>query len=196
MASLWSMLGQAANVMQVAGVDGFGIASMIAQAARTASRNKDLCQLLANKVEVVGDLLRELQIPELRRHRSTRRPLDELRRALFCAYMLVWSCGQQQRNTSQLYQLWKSADMALMLRQAQDEIDGYIILIPMFTAVASLRARVSSLLLHLCYQFSIGFYYTLCSASCGWWLALIWCERKALLIWWEKNTALVFVMLI
>ena len=144
MASLWSMLGQAANVMQVAGVDGFGIASMIAQAARTASRNKDLCQLLANRVEVFGDLLRELQIPELRRHRSTRRPLDELRRVLFCAYMLVWSCGQQQRNTSQLYQLWKSADMASMLRQAQDEIDGYIILIPMITAVASLRARVSS----------------------------------------------------
>ena len=58
--------------------------------------------------------------------------------------MLVRSCGQQQRSTSQLYQLWKSADMALMLRQAQDEIDGYIILIPMITAVASLRARVSS----------------------------------------------------
>ena len=166
MASLWSMLGQAASVMQVTGVDGFGIASMIATAARAASRNKDLCQLLANKVEVVGDLLRELQIPELRRHRSTRRPLDELRRALFCAYMLVWSCGQQQRNTSQLYQLWKSADMASMLRQAQDEIDGYIILIPMITAVASLRARVSSLL-HLYYQFSIGFHYTLYSAGCG-----------------------------
>jgi len=140
-AAFWSMLGQAANVMQVTGVDGFGIASMIVQAARAASRNRDLCQLLANKVQIVSDLLRELQIPELRRHRSTRRPLDELRRALFCAYMLVWSCGQQQRNTSQLYQLWKSADMALMLRQAQDEIDGYIILIPMITAVASVRSR-------------------------------------------------------
>ncbi|CAN6247822.1 unnamed protein product [Urochloa humidicola] len=140
MASFWDMLGKVAGVMQLSGVDAFGMVSMIVQAARTARRNRDLCQQLAKKVEIVSSLLEELRIPELRRHRKTRRPLDELRTALFRGYVLVWSCSQQQ-SASQFRQLFMAADMASMLRQAKDEIDGYIILIPLITAVASVRAR-------------------------------------------------------
>ncbi|CAN6270851.1 unnamed protein product [Urochloa humidicola] len=140
MASFWDMLGKVAGVMQLTGVDAFGMVSMIVQAARTARRNRDLCQQLAKKVEIVSSLLEELRIPELRRHRKTRRPLDELRTALFRGYVLVWSCSQQQ-SVSQFRQLFMAADMASMLRQAKDEIDGYIILIPLITAVASVRAR-------------------------------------------------------
>lgn len=142
MAPFWDMLGKAASVMQLSGVDALGMVSMIVQAARTARRNRVLCQQLAKKVEIVGGLLEELHIPELRRHRKTRRPLDELRAALFRGYALVWSCTQQQ-STSQFLQMLVAADMAAMLREAKDEIDGYIILIPLITAVASLRARVS-----------------------------------------------------
>ncbi|CAO2034308.1 unnamed protein product [Urochloa humidicola] len=140
MASFWDMLGKVAGVMQLTGVDAFGMVSMIVQAARTARRNRDLCQQLAKKVEIVSSLLEELRIPELRRHRKTRRPLDELRTALFRGYVPVWSCNQQQ-SASQFRQLFMAVDMASMLRQAKDEIDGYIILIPMITAVASVRAR-------------------------------------------------------
>ncbi|CAL5033937.1 unnamed protein product [Urochloa decumbens] len=140
MASFWDMLGKVAGVMQLTGVDAFGMVSMIVQAARTARRNRDLCQQLAKKVEIVSGLLEELHIPELRRHRKTRRPLDELRTALFRGYVLVWSCSQQQ-SASQFRQLFMAADMASMLRQAKDEIDGYIILIPLITAVATVRAR-------------------------------------------------------
>ncbi|KAK8448369.1 hypothetical protein SEVIR_7G043900v4 [Setaria viridis] len=143
MASFWDVLGKVTGVMQLTGVDAFGMVPMIVQAARTARRNRDLCQQLAKKVEIVSGLLEELQIPELRRHRKTRRPLDELRTALFRGYVLVWSCSQQQ-STSQFRQLFMAADMASMLRQAKDEIDSYIILIPLITTVASVRSRVSS----------------------------------------------------
>jgi len=145
MASFWDMLGKAASVMQLTGVDAFGMVSMIIQAARTARRNRDLCQQLAKKVEIVSGLLEELNIPELRRHRKTRRPLDELRSALFRGYVLVWSCSQQQQGASQFWQMFMAGDMAAMLRQAKDEIDSYIILIPLITTVASIRARDSKI---------------------------------------------------
>jgi len=157
MASFWDMLGKAASVMQLTGVDAFGMVSMIIQAARTARRNRDLCQQLAKKVEIVSGLLEELNIPELRRHRKTRRPLDELRSALFRGYVLVWSCSQQQQGASQFWQMFMAGDMAAMLRQAKDEIDSYIILIPLITTVASIRARVRSLL-HLCIWSSVYSY--------------------------------------
>lgn len=144
MASFWDMLGKAASVMQLTGVDAFGMVSMIIQAARTARRNRDLCQQLAKKVEIVSGLLEELNVPELRRHRKTRRPLDELRSALFRGYVLVWSCSQQQ-SASQFRQMFMAADMAAMLRQAKDEIDSYIILIPLITTVVSIRARDSEI---------------------------------------------------
>ena len=82
--------------MQVTGVDAFGLVNMIVQAAHTARRNRDLCQQLAKKVEIVSGLLEELNVLDLRRHRKTRRPLDELRSVLFRGYVLVWSCSQQQ----------------------------------------------------------------------------------------------------
>jgi hypothetical protein len=53
----------------VTGVDAFGLVSMIAQAAHTARRNIDLCHQLRLHVLIVGDLLRKVDIPELRRRR-------------------------------------------------------------------------------------------------------------------------------
>lgn len=143
MASSWD-LGQAANVMQVTGVDAFGLVSMIVQAAQIATHNKDRCLQLAQHVEIVGKLLRKLQIPELMRQPETRRPLEQLNDALFRAYKLVRYCRQHQQNTSKLYQMFTGADVASKLRQAQEEIDFYINLIPMITAVATVCARVLS----------------------------------------------------
>ncbi|GJN14757.1 hypothetical protein PR202_gb01614 [Eleusine coracana subsp. coracana] len=130
--------------MQVTGVDAFGLVSMIVQAAHTARRNRDQCQLLAQHVLTVGGLLRRLEIPELMRYAETRKPLEQLNDALFRAYKLVRYCSQQQENTSKLYQMFTGADVALKLRQAQEEIDRYINLIPMITAVTAICARVSS----------------------------------------------------
>ena len=99
MASSWDRVGQAASVMQVTGVDAFGLVNMIVQAAHTARRNRDLCQQLAQHVLIVADLLRKLDIPALRQHLETRRPLELLDAALFRAYKLVRSCAQRQENT-------------------------------------------------------------------------------------------------
>ncbi|CAO2184885.1 unnamed protein product [Urochloa humidicola] len=141
MASSWDKLGQAASIMQVTGIDAFGLVSMIIQAAHTAHQNRDMCQQLAQHVQIVGDLLRKLDIPELRRHPETRRPLEQLDAALFRAYKLVRSCSQYQENRSQLYQIFTGADVASKLRLAQEEIDRYINLIPMISLVAVLGAR-------------------------------------------------------
>jgi hypothetical protein len=107
-----------------------------------ARRNRDLCRQLAQHVQIVGGLLRKLQIPELRRQPETRRPLEQLDDALFRAYKLVRSCSQQQESRSQLYQMLKGADVACKLRAALEEIDRYIQLIPMITLVAAIAARV------------------------------------------------------
>ncbi|KAL6607817.1 hypothetical protein ACP70R_040880 [Stipagrostis hirtigluma subsp. patula] len=139
--SPWEKLGQAASVMQLTGVDALGLVSMIVQAAQIARRNRDLCRQLAEHVQIVGGLLQKLQIPELRRYPETRRPLDQLNDALFRTYRLVRSCSQQQENTSQLYQMLTGAGVADKLRRAQEEIDRYITLVPVITAVAVVIAR-------------------------------------------------------
>jgi len=28
---------------------------------------------------------------------------------------------------------------------------------------------------------------SICSAGCGWWLVLVWCERKILLVGWKSS---------
>uniref|UniRef100_A0A0E0NGM5 MCAfunc domain-containing protein n=1 Tax=Oryza rufipogon TaxID=4529 RepID=A0A0E0NGM5_ORYRU len=135
--SSWDRLGQAASVMQVTGVDAFGLVAMIVQAAHTARRNRDLCQQLAQHVQIVGGLLRKLQITELRRQPETRRPLEQLDDALLRAYKLVRSCSQQQESRSQLYGIISGPAVACKLREVQEEIDRYIQLIPMITLVAA-----------------------------------------------------------
>lgn len=150
-------LGQAASVMQVTGVDAFGLVSMIVQAAHTARRNRDLCRQLAQHVQIVGGLLRKLQIPELRRQPAeTRRPLEQLDDALLRAYKLVRSCSQcQKQNAGQLYGIINGPAVACKLRAVQEEIDRYIQLIPMITLVAAVVvARVSPIIIPIISEFS------------------------------------------
>jgi hypothetical protein len=96
--------------------------------------------------------------PGLRQHLETRRPLEQLDAALFRAYKLVRSCAQQQKNTSQLYQMFTGADVAAKLRLAQEEIDRYINLIPMITLVAAVGARQVDLFPLQCLHTSYGVY--------------------------------------
>ncbi|KAL6607818.1 hypothetical protein ACP70R_040881 [Stipagrostis hirtigluma subsp. patula] len=139
--SPWDKLGWVASVTQLAGVDAMGLVSMIMQAAQLARGNRDLCLQLSQHVEIVGDLVRELQIPELRRHPETRRPLDQLHAALCHTYELVRSCSQQQQTRSLVRQMLTAASVADELRRAQEVIDRYITLIPVITAVAVIKAQ-------------------------------------------------------
>ncbi|XP_048539004.1 putative cysteine-rich receptor-like protein kinase 20 [Triticum urartu] len=129
--SLWGTLGQASNVAQLVGVDALGLVSMVVQAALAARRHRDACVRLAQHVELVGGLLRELELAELMRREATRRPLEQLRGALRRCYELVTAC----QDCGYLRRLLLGARMADELRAAQHEIDMFIRLIPLISLV-------------------------------------------------------------
>uniref|UniRef100_I1Q4S6 Protein kinase domain-containing protein n=1 Tax=Oryza glaberrima TaxID=4538 RepID=I1Q4S6_ORYGL len=111
---LWGALGQASSVAQLVGVDA--------------------CRRLGQHVELVGGLLRELELAELMRREATRRPLERLQGALRRCYALVRAC---QEDCGYLHRLLLGARMADELRAAQHEIDMYIRLIPLISLVDS-----------------------------------------------------------
>ncbi|XP_015693690.2 cysteine-rich receptor-like protein kinase 19 isoform X2 [Oryza brachyantha] len=129
---LWGALGQASNVAQLVGVDALGLAYMVVQAALAARRHRDACRRLGQHVELVGGLLRELELAELMRREATRRPLEQLRGALRRCYALVTAC---QEDRGYLHRLLLGARMADELGAAQHEIDMYIRLIPLIALV-------------------------------------------------------------
>ncbi|XBI40488.1 hypothetical protein VPH35_125074 [Triticum aestivum] len=129
--SLWVTLGQASNVAQLVGVDALGLISMVVQAALAARRHRDACMQLAQHVELVGGLLKELELADLMRREATRRPLEQLRGALRRCYALVTAC----QDCSYLRRLLLGARMGNELRAAQHEIDMFIRLIPLIALV-------------------------------------------------------------
>jgi hypothetical protein len=131
--SLWATLGQASSVAQLVGVDALGLVSMVVQAALAARRHRDACVRLAQHVELVGGLLRELELTDLMRREVTRRPLEQLGGALRRCYALVSAC----QDCGYLRRLLLGARMAEELRAAQHEIDMFIRLIPLVALVDS-----------------------------------------------------------
>ncbi|KAF7053642.1 hypothetical protein CFC21_061514 [Triticum aestivum] len=129
--SLWGALGQASTMAQLVGVDVLGLVSMVLQAALVARRHRDACLRLAQHVELVGGLLRELELAELMRREATMRPLEQLGGALRRCYALVTAC----QDCGYLRRLLLGARMADELRVAQQEIDMFIRLIPLIALV-------------------------------------------------------------
>ncbi|XP_062229662.1 cysteine-rich receptor-like protein kinase 10 isoform X2 [Phragmites australis] len=134
---LWTVLGQTSNVVQLVGVDALGLVSMVVQAALAARRHRDACWRLAQHVEIVGGLLRELELAELMRREATRRPLEQLRGALRRCYALVTAC----QDCGYLRSLLVGARMAEELRTAEQEIDMFIRLIPLIALVDTTHDR-------------------------------------------------------
>ncbi|CAN6176999.1 unnamed protein product [Urochloa humidicola] len=134
---LWTLLGQASNVAQLVGVDALGLVSMVVQAALAARRHRHACRRLAQHVEIVGGLLRELELAELMRRDATRRPLEQLRGALRRCYELVTAC----QECGYLRSLLAGARIADELRAAEQEIDMFIRLIPLIALVDSTHDR-------------------------------------------------------
>ena len=52
--ALWNAVSQVASIAQLAGVDAYGLISMIVEAARTVKRNREICQLLAHRAKMIG----------------------------------------------------------------------------------------------------------------------------------------------
>lgn len=129
--ALWNGLGQAATVAQLGGVDAAGLISMIVQAVQTVQRNKVECQLLANQVTMINNLLQMLQQSETMQRPEIRRPLDGLDDTLRQAYMLVTSC--QKSNV--VYRFIMAGNQAQQFRDVRDRIDSYLRIYPMISHI-------------------------------------------------------------
>ncbi|CAL9766878.1 unnamed protein product [Musa acuminata subsp. burmannicoides] len=137
MASTWGPVGDVASVMQLVGVDAVSLIRMIIKVASDARMHRKNCRQFAHQLKLVGNLLEQLRISELRKHRSTREPLELLEDALRRSYILVNSC----QDRSYLYLLVMGWDIAKQLGSAQAEIARYLDLIPLITLVDIQRVK-------------------------------------------------------
>ncbi|KAG1361962.1 cell number regulator 13 [Cocos nucifera] len=137
MASSWDQLGEIANVAQLTGLDAVRLIGMIVKAASTARMHKKNCRQFAQHLKLIGNLLEQLRISELKKYPETREPLEQLEDALRRSYILVNSC----QGRSYLYLLAMGWNIVYHFRKAQSEIDRYLRIVPLITLVDNTRVR-------------------------------------------------------
>ncbi|XWS33893.1 hypothetical protein CRYUN_Cryun22dG0122100 [Craigia yunnanensis] len=137
MASSWEHFGEIANVAQLVGFDAVRLIAMIVKAANTARMHKKNCRQFAQHLKLIGNLLEQLKISELKRYPETREPLEQLEDALRRSYILVNSC----QDRSYLYLLAMGWNIVYQFRKAQNEIDRYLKIVPLITLVDNARVR-------------------------------------------------------
>ncbi|KAD3640685.1 hypothetical protein R6Q59_003385 [Mikania micrantha] len=137
MEGAWDHFGEIANVAQLTGLDAVRLIGMIVQAASTARMHKKNCKQFAMHLKLIGNLLQQLKISELKRYPETREPLEQLEEALRRSYILVNSC----QDRSYLYLLAMGWNIVYQFRKAQNEIDRYLKIIPLITLVDNTRVR-------------------------------------------------------
>ncbi|XP_028802005.1 cell number regulator 13 isoform X3 [Neltuma alba] len=137
MASGWDHFGDIANVAQLTGLDAVRLIGMIVKAATTARMHKKNCRQFAQHLKLIGNLLEQLKISELKKYPETREPLEQLEESLRRAYILVNSC----QDRSYLYLLAMGWNIVYQFRRAQSEIDRYLRLVPLITLVDNARVR-------------------------------------------------------
>ncbi|XP_057961605.1 protein MID1-COMPLEMENTING ACTIVITY 1 [Malania oleifera] len=137
MASTWDNIGELANIAQLTGLDAGRLIGMIVQAANTARMHKKNCRQFAQHLKLIGNLLEQLKISELKKYPETREPLEQLEDALRRSYILVNSC----QDRSYLYLLAMGWNIVYQFRKAQNEIDRYLRIVPLITLVDNARVR-------------------------------------------------------
>ena len=115
--------------------EAFRLVAVIVQAAQTARRNRRLCQRLAERAEMVGELLRQLQGSAVMQHLETRRPLQGLEKTLRQAQRVV-AAGQ---GSAAAYRFLMAGRHAGQLRDVADDVDSYLLLIPLVSQVHNTR---------------------------------------------------------
>ena len=147
-------MGELANVAQLTGVDAVRLIGMIVRAASTARMHKKNCRQFAQHLKLIGNLLEQLKISELKKYPETREPLEQLEDALRRSYILVNSC----QDRSYLYLLAMGWNIVYQFRKAQNEIDRYLRLVPLITLVDNARVRVPDTLLCsiICYPIVVN----------------------------------------
>ncbi|GLT39282.1 hypothetical protein SLA2020_134800 [Shorea laevis] len=137
MAAAWEHFGGIANVAQLAGLDAVKLIGLIVKAANTARMHKRNCRQFAQHLKLIGNLLEQLKISELKKYPETREPLEQLEDALRRSYILVNSC----QDRSYLYLLAMGWNIVYQFRKAQNEIDRYLKIVPLITLVDNTRVR-------------------------------------------------------
>ncbi|KAM7516109.1 hypothetical protein LguiA_005692 [Lonicera macranthoides] len=137
MAAVWEHFGEIANVAQLTGIDAVRLIGMIVKAASTARLHKKNCRQFAQHLKLIGNLLEQLKISELKRYPETREPLEQLEEALRRSFILINSC----QDRSYLYLLAMGWNIVYQFRKAQNEIDNYLKIIPLITLVDNARVR-------------------------------------------------------
>uniref|UniRef100_A0A5B6ZSY7 MCAfunc domain-containing protein n=1 Tax=Davidia involucrata TaxID=16924 RepID=A0A5B6ZSY7_DAVIN len=137
MASTWEHFGEIANVAQLTGLDAVRLIGMIVKAASTARMHKKNCRQFAQHLKLIGNLLQQLKISELKKYPETCEPLEQLEDALRRSYILVNSC----QDRSYLYLLAMGWNIVYQFRKAQSEIDRYLKIVPLITLVDNARVR-------------------------------------------------------
>lgn len=137
MAASWEHFGEIANVAQLTGLDAVRLIGMIVKAASTARMHKKNCRQFAQHLKMIGNLLEQLKISELKSYPETREPLEQLEDALRRSYILVNSC----QDRSYLYLLAMGWNIVYQFRKAQNEIDRYLKIVPLITLVDNARVR-------------------------------------------------------
>ena len=165
MASSWEHFGEIANVAQLTGIDAVRLIGMIVKAASTARMHKKNCRQFAQHLKLIGNLLEQLKISELKKYPETREPLDQLEDALRRSYILVNSC----QDRSYLYLLAMGWNIVYQFRKAQNEIDRLLRLVPLITLVDNARVRV-------CYAFTVHNYQL--SLVVNGVLSFVWPEKR------------------
>ncbi|KAF7046113.1 LOW QUALITY PROTEIN: hypothetical protein CFC21_112311 [Triticum aestivum] len=128
-------MSQVASIAQLAGVDAYGLITMIVEAARTVRRNRETCQLLARRVKMIGDLLQQLESMQLMQHTETRNPAEQLEETLRHTYMLI----RAHHNEITFYSCFLGGKQADQLHQVQNEITFYLQLFPLVSFVDTSR---------------------------------------------------------
>ncbi|XP_010467573.1 PREDICTED: protein MID1-COMPLEMENTING ACTIVITY 2-like isoform X1 [Camelina sativa] len=133
----WEQLGEIASVAQLTGVDAVKLIGMIVSAANTARMHKKNCRQFAQHLKLIGNLLEQLRISEMKQYSEILEPLEGLEDALRRSYILVNSCQEK----SYLYLLAMGWNIVYQFRRAQDEVDRYLKIIPLITLVDNIRIR-------------------------------------------------------
>ncbi|MCO5575197.1 hypothetical protein L7F22_028994 [Adiantum nelumboides] len=136
----WNHLGEVATAAQLTGLDSVKIIALIVKAANNARMHKKNCKQFAQHLKLIGNLLEQLRLSDLKEWPDTREPLEELEEALKRAYLLVNSC----KDKSYLYLLALGWTTVSQFKERQAEIDRLLGLIPLITLVDN--NRVSGLL--------------------------------------------------
>ncbi|PIN12483.1 hypothetical protein CDL12_14908 [Handroanthus impetiginosus] len=133
----WDHFGEIANVVQLAGLNAVSLISLIVKAASMARMHKQNCRQFAQHVKMIGNLLEQLKISEMKQYPETREPLEQLEDALRRAYLLVNSCQER----SYLYLMAMGWNIVYQFRRAQEEIDRYLRIIPLIALVDNARFK-------------------------------------------------------